>query len=172
MRQSNAAVATKIDRSKVVITTSIALLLTCLLMAKSSFSQSSQLRPSPELSPQQVINIVVESLQTNQADDAGIATVFRFASPSNKAYTGPFPRFVNMIKRGFPDMLNHIAVRYDDMEIVGNTAVQAVWLRTETGAEYGYAFQLRKQKLGEVDGVWMTDGVVPLGKSTQSGIGI
>lgn len=172
MRNTNSAVASRPDRTKLIIATSIGLLLTGLLVAKSSFSNDSSPQPSPELSPQQVINIVVESLQNNQSDDAGIATVFRFASPGNKAHTGPYPRFANMIKRGFPDMLNHIGVRYDDMEMVGDTAVQAVWLRTETGAEYGYAFQLRKQKLGEIEGVWMTDGVVPLGESAQSGIGI
>jgi len=128
--------------------------------------------PSPEYSPQQVISIVVQSLQTNSSDNAGIATVYRFASPRNKASTGPLSRFTQMIKRGFPDMLNHTGVRYDPMEISGDIAVQAVWLQTSTGAEFGYAFQLRKQRGGNVADMWMTDAVIPLGKSDRSGLRI
>lgn len=128
--------------------------------------------PDKQFTPQQVVQIVVQSLQQNTADDAGIATVFRFASPGNKRATGPLSRFSQMIKRGFPDMLNHIGARYEPMEITGNTAVQAVWLQTRDGQEYGYAFQLGKQSGGETDGAWMTDAVVPLGKGKNSGIGI
>ncbi|MFK8076384.1 MAG: DUF4864 domain-containing protein [Granulosicoccus sp.] len=172
MRNSTAVQASRVNRAWLATVTSMALLLAGLLVAKSSFSDQISPKPSTDLSPQQVINIVVESLQNNAADDAGIATVYRFASPGNKANTGPLARFTYMIKRGFSDMLNHVGVRYDDMEMTGDVAVQAVWLQTVTGAEYGYAFQLRKQKGGETDGMWMTEGVIPLGQSAQSGIGI
>ena len=172
MRNSTAVQASKLNRAWLITVTSMTLLLAGLLIAKSSFSDQTALKPSTDLSPQQVINIVVESLQNNASDDAGIATVYRFASPGNKANTGPLARFTYMIKRGFSDMLNHVGVRYDDMEMTGDVAVQAVWLQTVTGAEYGYAFQLRKQKGGETDGMWMTEGVIPLGQSAQSGIGI
>ncbi len=172
MRNSTAVQASSVNRVLFIAVTSMALLLGGLFSAKSSFSNETTLKPSTDLSPQQVINIVVESLQNNAADDAGIATVYRFASPGNKANTGPLARFTYMIKRGFSDMLNHVGVRYDDMEMTGDVAVQAVWLQTVTGAEYGYAFQLRKQKGGETDGMWMTEGVIPLGQSAQSGIGI
>lgn len=74
-----------------------------------------------------------------------------------------------MIKRGFPDMLNHAGARYDAMEVTGETAVQAVWLFTDSGAEIGYAFQLGLQSSGEYQGMWMTDAVVPLGKGPGSG---
>lgn len=129
--------------------------------------------PSAEYSPQQVVRIVVDSLQDNDnEDDAGIATVFRFASPGNKANTGPLPRFTHMIKRGFPDMLNHAGARFDPMEISGDVAMQAVWLMTPSGKEQGYAFQLSRQHGGEFDGVWMTDAVLPLGPGPRSGVRI
>ena len=128
--------------------------------------------PNPSYTPQQVINIVVDSLQNNAANDEGIATVFRFASPRNKSVTGPLSRFTQMIKRGFPDMLNHAGVRYDALNIQGDTAVQAVWLQSQTGAESGYAFQLGKQRGGKHDGMWMTEAVIPLGKKKNSGISI
>lgn len=142
------------------------------LFALSSISRADtgDLSPDPDYSPQQVVRIVIDSLRSNdQSDDAGIATVFRFASPGNRANTGPLSRFTSMIKRGFPDMLNHTGSRYDDMEVNDDTAVQAVWLTTSSGVEVGYAFQLGLQRAGEYDGMWMTDAVIPLGESQQSG---
>jgi hypothetical protein len=147
-------------------------ILTLFLVPKIALSEEISTAPNQSYTPQQVINIVVESLQNNSADDEGIATVFRFASPGNKTATGPLSRFTQMIKRGFPDMLNHAGVRYDAIEITGDTAVQAVWLQTQSGAELGYAFQLRKQLGGTHDGMWMTEAVIPLGKNKNSGIRI
>ena len=69
-------------------------------------------------------------------------------------------------------MLNHAGVRYDAINIQGDTAVQAVWLQSQTGAESGYAFQLGKQRGGKHDGMWMTEAVIPLGKKKNSGISI
>ncbi len=137
-------------------------------------ANAAQDAPSPDTrySPQQVVQIVVESLQVNAEDDAGIATVFRFASPGNKASTGPLERFTQLLKRGFPAMLNHAGVRYDPMEITGDTAVQAVWISSVEGAETGYAFKLGKHSGGPMDGMWLTDAVIPLGKGKQDGIGI
>lgn len=147
-------------------------MLAILVIPKMALSEDTTVAPNEDYTPQQVITIVVDSLQKNSADDEGIATVFRFASPGNKSATGPLSRFTQMLKRGFPDMLNHMGVRYDAIDITGDMAVQAVWLQTHSGAEYGYAFQLRKQRGGMHDGMWMTDAVVPLGKNKNSGIRI
>ena len=148
------------------------LFLTIGLMSSPVRANDLSVAPDLRYSAQEVIAIVVDSLQTNTSNDEGIATVYRFASPQNKANTGPLPRFAQMIKRGFPDMLNHIGVRYDPIELTGDVAVQAVWLQTTSGAEYGYAFQVRKQQYGENAGMWMTEAVVPLGQSERSGVGI
>ena len=127
--------------------------------------------PSREHSPQEVVEIVVEALRDNAAsdDDAGIATVFRFASPGNRASTGPLPRFTRMIKTGFADMLAHESARYDRMRVEADKALQAVWLTLPSGAEVGYAFQLGRQRGGEHDGMWMTEAVLPLGEGERSG---
>ena len=66
-------------------------------------------------------------------------------------------------------MLNHAGARYDPMEIAGETAVQAVWLMQDSGKEVGYAFKLSRQAAGDYQGMWMTDAVVPLGPSENSG---
>lgn len=142
------------------------------LMTPNAALSAESATPNNSYTPQQVITIVVDSLQNNADDDEGIATVYRFASPGNKSATGPLSRFTQMIKRGFPDMLNHTGVRYDAIEVTGDTAVQAVWLQNQSGAEFGYAFQLRKQSGGSHDGMWMTEAVVPLGKNKNGGIRI
>ena len=102
------------------------------------------------------------------ANDIGIATVLSFASPANKLSTVPLSRFTTMIKRGFPDMLNHNSARYDSMEIDADTAIQAVWLMTPAGAEVGYAFQLNRQVDADNAGMGMTDMVIPLGEGPGS----
>ena len=56
--------------------------------------------PSVNIKPSEVVQIVVDALRVNdpQTGDKGIATVWRFAAPSNKAITGPLARFSQMIK--------------------------------------------------------------------------
>ena len=141
-----------------------------LITPRIALSQASKVAPNKTYTPQQVISIVLDSLQKNTDDDAGIATVFRFASPDNKLVTGPLSRFTQMIKSGYPDMLNYKSVRYEAIDISGDIAAQALWLQTELGTEYGYAFKLSKQSGGAHDGMWMTDAVISIGKN--SGIAI
>jgi len=130
--------------------------------------------PSIDLAPGEVVEIVVDALQENPrlGNDAGIATVFRFASPDNRAMTGPLERFATMIKRGYRDMLGFAASRFEPIEVEEDTAVQVVWLTQPDGRESGYVFQLGKQSSGEYDGMWMTDAVYPLGRGPRSGTSI
>jgi len=145
-----------------------AVILTALLLMLPKIALAKELNVSPNeaYSPQDVIGIVLSSMQKNADDDDGIATVFRFASPENKSATGPLSRFTQMIKRGYPDMLNHTSARLEDIDIAGDVAVQSVWLQTQSGTEYGYEFKLSIQRGGAHDGMWMTDSVIQIGKNT------
>ena len=58
-------------------------------------------RPSPELSPDAVLDIQLKALQRADLDDGAMQVVFNFASPGNRAVTGPLERFDAMV-RGFP----------------------------------------------------------------------
>src|SRR5690242_5340132 len=63
--------------------------------------------PSPKLSPDQVVGIVLKALQANDKKDSGIATTFRFASPANTRVTGPLSHFIPMVKSpAYRPMLN------------------------------------------------------------------
>ncbi len=116
--------------------------------------------PSPRYSPAEVVRIVVEALRENDAEDRGIAVVFRFASPENRSATGPFSRFAAMIRGPlFEPMLNHVSAFYDDIEVAGELARQQVAVATPGGWVVIYSFLLRRQPSGEYAGCWMTEGV-------------
>lgn len=127
--------------------------------------------PNTELTPTEVVHIIVDALKSNDPsnDDDGIATVFEFASPGNKLSTGSLQRFTNMIKHGFSDMLNHVESDFGEIDIKNKTALQAVWLTSPTGEETGYVFQLGQQAGGDFEGMWMTESVWPIGARKPQG---
>src|SRR5205085_10713131 len=69
--------------------------------------------PAKELTPGQVVRIVVDALKNNDAKDGGIAITFDFASPDNQKATGPLERFIPMVKsEAYAPMLNHKSAKY------------------------------------------------------------
>lgn len=119
--------------------------------------------PSPDLTPAEVIRIQVEALGANDTPepDAGIAAAFRFASPSNRAATGPLPRFTAMVKGGYPDMLTFASAEYGELRVDGDEAAQRVTLVQPDGTRTAYVFGLSRQTGGPYDRCWMTDAVIP-----------
>ena len=116
--------------------------------------------PSPELSVKAVVELQLEGLRRNPTlpNDAGIRLAFRFASPANKAQTGPVERFIPMVKSptyapllGFDDA--SVAVISDAPE----GAHLVVEVRRGDTANM-YMWVLSRQS----NGAWMTDAVVPI----------
>lgn len=117
-------------------------------------------KPSPELSPDQVVRLQLEALQGNNEANRGIEITFNFASPDNKKFTGPLPRFVKMLKSPpYRSMLNHKSAEFDPIEISGDRAVQRVKLVGADGQAVIYIFSLSKQTEAPYKDCWMTDGV-------------
>lgn len=127
--------------------------------------------PSPELAPEQVVRLQVEALRQNDEpyDDAGIEAAFRFASPANRRATGPLPRFTEMIKLGYADMLGFERAEYGPMRVEGGQATQWVTLVQADGSRSAYVFGLSRQEGGACGGCWMTDAVVPAPESSGDG---
>ena len=120
---------------------------------------SESLVPDPGLSPGDVVRIQLEALGSNDAADAGIAVAFRFASPANRASTGPFPRFAAMIRNGpYALMLDFRSATYGPVEVVGGRARQRVTLAGPSGSAT-YRFYLSRQTRAPYEGCWMTDAV-------------
>jgi hypothetical protein len=121
--------------------------------------------PGPELGPGRVVEIQIEALRHNDASDQGIAVAFRFASPANKANTGPVGRFARMLHVGpYRLMLERATVAYGPVEIRGDRARRRVTLLGRDGG-FAYEFRLSRQSGGDCRGCWMTDAVLaePLG---------
>ena len=69
------------------------------------------IKPNNGIEPYQVVKIQLRSLKNNDKPfkNAGIKQTWEFAHPSNKKYTGPLPKFINMINsESYKMLLNHI----------------------------------------------------------------
>ena len=116
-------------------------------------------QPRPDLTPRDVVRIQLESLRENDAADAGVAVAFRFASPANRAQTGPLPRFAKLFAAGpYALMLEWRDVDYVEEEVSSGKARQVVTLFGATDA-VRFVFYLSRQGPGEYQDCWMTDAV-------------
>ncbi|WP_412067372.1 DUF4864 domain-containing protein [Rubrivirga sp. IMCC43871] len=119
-------------------------------------------QPSPDLTAEEVVRVQVEALGANDTPtpDAGIATAFRFASPGNRAATGPLERFTQMVKGPvYSDMIDATTAEYGRIVVEGDRAALRVSLGHADGRRAVYVFSLTRQRGGDCDGCWMTDGV-------------
>lgn len=121
---------------------------------------SADLRPDPELSPEEVVKIQVEALQNNDRQDRGIEVAFRFASPDNKTVTGPLYRFIRLVKNpAYRPILNHKRAEFAPIQLRGNEAQQMVTVITQKGQAVVYLWALTKQETAGCSGCWLTDSV-------------
>ena len=122
-------------------------------------------QPSSVLQPGEVIKIILDALAKNDQPfpDAGIETTFNFASPTNKAHTGPLDRFVKLVKGpAFGQMVNHRDSTLSKVVLEGNKAVCLVQIIGETNETLYFAFRLGLQQEGDFAGMWLTEAVWPL----------
>jgi hypothetical protein len=115
--------------------------------------------PSPGLSVSEAVETQLAALQ--RGEDVDLAVVFAYASPGNRAQTGPLPRFIAMIRDGYDAMIEHRSAELAPPLLDGDQALQPVRLVGRDGSEHGYVFILRRIVLPDCAGCWFTDGVVP-----------
>lgn len=122
-------------------------------------------KPSPDLEPEKVVRLITEALSHNDepAPDAGIKLTFRFASPGNKEATGPIERFIPLVKgEPYGIMIGAAAVDLGPSREGGDVYEQVVHVVSPEGREQMFLFRLSRQRGGEYDGCWMTEGVIPV----------
>ena len=127
-------------------------------------------QPDARLLPEDVVRIVITALARNDQPhiDAGIETTFNFASPENKANTGPLPKFTQIVKgTPYDVMLNHLKSDLSEVLYVGDNAYVLVQLTTDDGSEAVFSFRLSIQKDGRYQDMWMTDAVWPVSKTSS-----
>lgn len=120
-------------------------------------------KPDPKLTPEEVITIQLEALRDNDKPekDSGIARAFEFASPGNRAATGPLDNFIQLVKSpAYRPMLNHRRVERGQIRVLGDEARQRVTLTDARGRRITYIFVLSKQQDEPYAGCWMTDSVI------------
>jgi hypothetical protein len=119
--------------------------------------------PKPDFSPEQVVAIQLRAFQENDEKDRGIETVFGFASPENKKYTGPLDFFKAMVKNPTYEALLNLK-KYDarKVHIEGNSAQQIVVITDKNGKKAAFLFTLTRQTEGLHKGCWMTSSVIRL----------
>ena len=130
---------------------------------------AAQPRPNPGLAPGEVIRTVVEALQNGNSPspNAGIFTVYQFASPANRVNTGPYGNFLRLVKLPpFAYLFSGHADSYGPLTVTGDRAEQRVRFRVEGGRVVWFLFvvsrQTGDQTRGRCAGCWMVDGVAPV----------
>lgn len=113
--------------------------------------------PAATLSPAAVVEAQLAALREDSDD--GLLRAFSFASPANRAQTGPAPRFAEMIRKGYPELLGHQTAVLGPSKLEDDTAMQAVDVISREGQLFHYLFILSRQPGGDCSGCWMTDGV-------------
>ena len=149
-----------------------------LISPLSGDSSPADLHPDPKLSPQEVVEFQLAALRANDLPtaDAGIERTFRFASPANKAATGPLEHFTVMVHGSqYSSLINAVEGSVTKAVIQDNKAQILVRVVSASDSEVYYVFMLSKQTDGDYINCWMTDGVVPLkehGESEEPGTAI
>jgi len=117
------------------------------------------LRPTCERPPEVVLHIQVSALANNDPEtNAGIATAWQFAAPSNKRYLGPYDDFVETIEGFYRPLLEAETIAYGPMQRTGDRAERRVTVGSN-GTSTTYRWSLRNVTAPGLDGCWMTTGV-------------
>jgi len=122
-------------------------------------------QPNEKMQPGEIVEIVVNALAKNDQPfpNAGIETTFNFASPANRAITGPLERFVTLVKGPvFGQMIDHLDSTLSKVVIDGDKAICLVQIVDSENETAYYAFRLGRQQQGDYAGMWLTEAVWPL----------
>lgn len=136
-----------------------------LLAAPAAWGQSSDLKhPDPAYGPEEVVAIQLNALQANDAPeaDAGIAQVWAFAHPDNRAQTGPLPRFKRMLKGPhYAFLLDHERHEIAVLERGAREALYNVTITAANGDVVRYQWRLARPEEGRYGDAWLTLSVSP-----------
>lgn len=150
----------------------IALLILLFQFGSPTASAQQFVHPSPNLSPEQVVEVQLKSLQNNDdpVPDHGIQQTWIFAHPSNKAMTGPLARFTLMIRSpNYETMIGHRARTIEKVVQTDTIAQFSVTIETRDGEKRAFQWIVQKVDAGPHTGSWMTISVSPpllVGNST------
>ncbi len=119
--------------------------------------------PSPHLSPKQVVEVQLRALARDAewGGDLALSHVFRFASPANRAQTGPLPRFAAMVRGGYGALVNHARADIGPLVPHHGAALFPVEVEDAAGNRRSFVWVLSRQTEGPDRDCWLTDAVFP-----------
>lgn len=123
--------------------------------------------PSPDLGPADVVLAQLAAFQREPVDEPdgpagdGMAEAFAFASPGNRAATGPLPRFGQMLRAdAYRGLLGHRVAQLGPVQVDQGSARIEVLVVAADDSTQGYTWVLSRQRAAPHAGCWLTDGVV------------
>ena len=146
--------------------------ITCIFLFSTSLLAEIK-NPTPDMMPEEVVRIQLKSLMKNNEPylNAGIKQTWEFAHPSNRAFTGPFHRFTQMMYApSYAVMINHLKHDIHEVKLNENSAYFFIELTSDDGKIFGFKWILQKVlEEGIFKNCWMTTSVsTPMPLSTSS----
>ena len=156
----------------------ILVILGCLLW--SPVQADDLVRPDPSIGPDEVVAIQLMGLKNNDIveTDFGIRQAWNFAHPRNRMTTGPFPKFLMMIKGpGYSALLNHKSHKIRTAKDLSKDKTDngEMWrqfdvlMETVNGDILYFSWVVQKVVSGQFHDCWMTVSVSSPRPAGQSG---
>lgn len=150
----------KIHANLLLFRTLLAGLLMALVSCSTAFADIDADRPRVDLGPDDVVRIQLHALRSHGPTSDGIEQTFRFASPANRAATGPVDRFALLFQTpAYSPMLNHASAEILSPIVARGQALVPVTIFLDDGSEVDYMFVLSRQTEAPYEDMWMTDAV-------------
>jgi hypothetical protein len=118
--------------------------------------------PRPDLAPDEVVRLQLGGLSDPQADGVGILQCYCFASPSNRAITGPLERFGRMVRQGpYRCLTRPRALLVGQPQYGDRVARLLVTVIDHHSSVQAFMFVLTRQQASPFEDCWMTEAVLP-----------
>ena len=125
--------------------------------------------PQPHYSPAEVVALQIESIRDSAVSLDRLATCYSLASPENRAVTGPFKRFADMLMKPPYDRLAGCQTWQVGRAVVKqNYAGVLVSTLSSDGSGAAFRFILQYHPESPYGGCWLTEGVQVLGMTDSS----
>ncbi len=122
-------------------------------------------QPAPKLSPEDVVRAQMKSLSAAGSVQTRIDRCYRFASPANRAHTGPIQRFATMIQSPkYAVLLNAKHFLVGRAMQNGREAHLLLTVVDANGNLSLFRCFLSKQTAAPYADCWMTDAVIRVGE--------
>ena len=121
------------------------------------------IKPKIDIKPNQVVKIQLSGLMNNDQPntDDGIKQTWEFAHPSNKKYTGPLPKFINLLKSpSYKMLINHLDNEIIEVFKSSNQYGFEVTILGSDKKYYKFQWVVEKyNKEGPLKDCWLTTSV-------------